>query len=261
MISGEHMSYKGGNTVILSDMCVQVETGWVTAVLGPNGSGKSTLLQCLAGSCRPCRGTVSLNGMPLADHSLAALSKKRAVLSQSNQINFPFTVQEIVMIGRHPYVARNNGGADNAIVSQVLASVDAQHLGRRIFSTLSGGEQQRVQLARVLAQLWEADDAYLFLDEPTAALDLKHQHQVLALVHKMTRERNAGVFMVLHDPNLALRYADRAILLKHGKVFASGGAEEVLTAKNVESVFDVPAELVFHSEPLRPLQPRSGCRA
>ena len=186
-----------------------------------------------------------LEGTPLSDYSLAALSRKRAVLSQAGFINFPFSVLEIVMMGRSPYVGSQATGSDAAVVREVLESVDAWHLQQRIFPTLSGGEQQRVHLARVLAQVWDRQDAYLFLDEPTTALDLKHQHQILRLTRRIAQERNMAVCLILHDLNLAMQYADRGVLMQNGRVVASGAVREVLTPRNIATVFEVPAQAVF----------------
>ena len=246
MIEARNLSYKVGNTAILKNVTVCVPGGEVTAVLGPNGAGKSTLLKCLTGAYRANGGDVTLDGRPLSDYSLAALAQKRAVLSQSNLINFPFTAVEIVMMGRTPCVAEDSAGRDAEAVKAALESVDAWGLKDRVFPMLSGGEQQRVQLARVLAQLWGRQNGYLFLDEPTSSLDLKHQHQVLALVRSMAEERNLAVCVTLHDLNLALRYTDRTILMKNGEVLVLGATRDVLKSNDVESVFEVPAALVFH---------------
>jgi len=166
----------------LKGIDLDVPRGSIFGLLGPNGAGKSTLLKCLTGSYHPNAGMIKLDDKPLAHYSLDRLSRKRAVLSQSNPINFPFTVFEIGRRGRNPYVKNNSAPNDMEVSLAALESVDALHLKERIFPTLSGGEQQRVQLARVLAQLWEQENAYLFLDEPTSALDLKHPHQFLSLV-------------------------------------------------------------------------------
>ena len=242
MIEAKNISYSAGNTKILDGVDVAIKLGDITAILGPNGAGKTTLMKCLAVSCQPDSGAITLEGSPISDYSLNALSKKRAVLSQSNPINFPFTAFEIVMMGRNPYVIGENYVEDIRIVQEVLESVDAWHLKDRIFPTLSGGEQQRVHLARVLAQLWEQESAYLFLDEPTSAVDLKHQHQIFDLASKMAKERNLAVCVIMHDLNLVLRYADHAILMREGGVYASGRIRDVLTVENVMGAFEVPPE-------------------
>ncbi len=248
MIEAKNLSYHAGNTLILKSVDVTVKPGDITAIIGPNGAGKSTLMKCLAASCQPDRGVVLLEGRSLADYSLDALSRKRAMLSQSNSISFPFTVLEIVMMGRNPYVIGGSPVEDVEVVKKALESMDAWHLKDRIFPTLSGGEQQRVHLARVLAQLWEQENAYLFLDEPTSAVDMKHQYQVFDLARRMARERNLAVCVILHDLNLVLRYAMHSILMKEGRIYASGRTRDVLTPENVMDVFEVPPEFFSDSK-------------
>ena len=244
MIAARHVRYRVGGTVILDDVTVTLAPGQVTAVLGPNGAGKSTLLKCLAGALAPTAGRVLLDGRPLAHYSLAALARKRAVLSQTNVVPFPFSVREIVEMGRTPARGRPAGG-DAAVVQEALERVDAWHLRDRLVPTLSGGERQRVHLARVFAQIWDRDDGALLLDEPTAALDLKHQHRVLDLTRTLAEARRLAVCLVLHDLHLALRYADRGVVMKDGRVVACAAIREALTPDIVAGVFEVPAHVVF----------------
>ena len=245
MIEAVNIRYRVGATVILDDVRLSITPGTVTTILGPNGAGKSTLLKCLTGALQPEAGRIVLDGTPLDAYSLAALSRKRAVLSQSSFVNFPFSVLEIVMMGRSPYIGSQATGSDAVVIREVLENVDAWHLQQRIFPTLSGGEQQRVHLARVLAQMWDRQHAYLFLDEPTTALDLKHQHQILRLTRRIAQERNTAVCLILHDLNLAMQYADQGVLMQDGRVVASGAIREVLTPRNIANVFEVPAQAVF----------------
>lgn len=244
MIEARGISYSAGSCVILNDVSVAIKPGQITAILGPNGAGKSTLLKCLTAFHQPNNGTVLLEGKPLEDYSLDSLSRKRAVLSQSGHIGFPFTGFEIAMMGRNPYVSKGSPDRDAEVVRVALESVDAWHLKDRIFPTLSGGEQQRIQLARVLAQLWEQENAYLFLDEPTLALDLKHQYQIFNLACKLARNKTFAVCVILHDLGLAMRYADYSILMKWGKIFASGPTSSMLVNENIMHVFEVPADFV-----------------
>ena len=243
MMAARNVHVRVGGKSILTDVSVSVRPGEVSTLLGPNGAGKSTLLRCLSGVVRPDRGDVVLDGRPLADYSLTGLARRRAVLSQSNPVNFPFTAYEIVMMGRNPYFSRHCGANDRRIVGQVLRRVDADSLKDRVFQELSGGEQQRVQVARVLAQVWETERPYLFMDEPTVALDLKHQHQTLQLVRVLAEEKGWAVIIVIHDLHLAKRYGDNAVFMKHGRIYDHGAVFTILNPENVAEVFEIPRRL------------------
>lgn len=244
MISAANLHYRVHGSAILYDVSLTLRPGEVIAILGPNGAGKSTLLKCLAGTLHPTTGDVLLMDKPLAGYSLQELSRWRAVLSQQNPLTFPFKAVEIVLLGRHPHVAGGESARDLEVAEEVLRRVDAWHLRDRLFPTLSGGEQQRVQLARVLAQVWEHRSACLFLDEPTAALDLRHQQQTLTLVRGLAREHQMTVVCVLHDLNLALAFADACLVLQEGRIAADGPVAEVLTQELIRQVFEVEAEII-----------------
>lgn len=244
MLVAENITYRAGKTTLLHEVSAELPYGSVTAILGPNGAGKTTLLSCLAGALRPQQGRVTLDGTPLAEYSLTALAKKRAVLSQSQPIAFPFTVGEVVTMGRNPYQTETTAAEDARIAHAALALLEVETLADRAFSTLSGGEQQRVQLARVLAQLWHQREAHLFLDEPTSALDLKHQHQLLQLARHYARHQHWAVTVILHDPQLAKRYADRVIYLKPGHPPTTGPAETMLTPEYLEQIYEIDSALL-----------------
>jgi iron complex transport system ATP-binding protein len=248
MNTAEKLSLKIVDESILEDVSVEIPLAKVTAILGPNGAGKSTLLKCLTGFRKVDTGKVNINGMSIDNYSLESLSRLRAVMSQSTSIDFPFTTLEVVKMGRNPYASESTPRQDDEIAYKALESVDGLSLKDRIFPTLSGGEQQRIQLARVVAQLWGEKNGYLFFDEPTSALDLKHQHQILTLICGLAREKNMAITIVLHDLNLALRYADRVFLMKSGRLFASGETHDVLTSKNIETVFEVSIDSIFHGK-------------
>lgn len=247
MIEARHLDYRIGETPILTDVSLHVRPGEVLAILGPNGAGKSTLLQCLTGAIPPSAGTVLLDDTPLSAFALPELARRRAVLSQQTPISFPFTVMEIVLMGRNPYVVHAESADDARIAERALGMTDALHLKDRIFPSLSGGEQQRVQLARVLAQLWAEEETpyarYLFLDEPTAALDLKHQHMILQRARTLARQ-DIGVVCILHDINLAALWADRIVFLKAGKVICTGTPASVITPETIEAVYEIKAVAV-----------------
>lgn len=244
MITAENISLSIGPRMALDQVSAQIPSGKVTVILGPNGAGKSTLLKCLAGALHVHDGAISINGKPLNAYTLSELSRTRSVLSQSIPVSFPFTVEEIVQMGRAPYEG-DSLTVNSNVTYQVLNSIDGLHLMNRTFQTLSGGEQQRIQFARVLAQIWGASNTYLFLDEPTSALDLKHQHQMLRLVKTLSYEKQVGVCVVMHDLQMAMRYADYVLLMQNGKLFASGDITSVLSRSNIETVFEVSASLVF----------------
>lgn len=243
MIAARQISRRLGARHIPDRVDADIRPGMVTAIIGPNGAGKSTLLKCLTGTLRPDSGQVLLDGRPMADYALRDLARRRAVLTQGAAVTFPFRAAEIVAMGRAPH--GGGDGADAAIVCQALECADVLPLADRLFPTLSGGERQRVQLARVLAQVWRREGAYLFLDEPTSELDLKHQHMVLHLIAGLAGEFRMGVCVVMHDLGLVRRYADRVIVLRGGRCVAAGPVAETVTPDIVQRVFDVSPDLVF----------------
>lgn len=227
--------------------------GEIVAIVGPNGAGKTTLLRVAAGELPPSSGSVELAGRQLAHWPLQVRARHIAVLPQASSLNFPFTVAEVVALGRSPH---SSGKAiDTAIVTAALAAMDMTHLRDRLYTHLSGGEKQRTQLARVMAQIWRAEDAgtrLLLLDEPTASLDLGHQQQLMQRVREFAAG-GAAVLMVLHDLNLALGFADRLLALHHGGVIADGPAAEVLSAELLRHLFGASAELFLHPRTGRPV--------
>ena len=239
------VSLRRGGRLVLDQVSCAAHAGRVLAVLGPNGAGKSTLLRLLAGEFAPASGSVAFGGRALADWPLAELARRRAVVVQHSELAFPFTVREVVLLGRTPHPGRGDSPADQAAAVRALASVDLTDRAAQNFPTLSGGERQRVHFARALAQLDGAPTGSraLLLDEPTASLDLAHQHAVLALARRLARSEGLAVLVVLHDLNLALGYADDVLVLRAGAVAATGPVAETITTALVRSVFGIDADL------------------
>ncbi|USG59544.1 heme ABC transporter ATP-binding protein [Sneathiella marina] len=240
MIAVSNVSFRVGRQLILDNVSATFEAGKVSAILGPNGAGKTTLLKCITGSLAVDHGAISIEGRKLEEYSLEELSMKRAVLSQNTPISFPFTAEEIVFMGRNPYALKKNNATDTEIVHETLDLMDAWHLRERSFPTLSGGEQQRVQFARVLSQIWDREKAYLFLDEPTSALDLKHQYQVMELIRQQCANKYLTVIMVMHDLNIAYQSTDKSYFLRDGHVHNFGDSKEVINAETLSEVYNLP---------------------
>jgi len=243
---------------LLQAVSAQFIAGQVTAVLGPNGAGKSTLMSLLTGQRQPAAGHVHLAGKALSAHAPAELARMRACVAQETQVAFEFTVREVVELGRYPH-RRHPGRNEADVVLQAMQATAVEHLQHRVLNTLSGGEKARVHLARALAQVWEPlagqSTRWLLLDEPTAALDLQHQHRMLQLVRAWATAQGVGVVAVLHDLNLALRYSDRCVVLQQGWVVGSGATAEVLTPLCIEKVWGVVAHPVAQQgEALGPRQ-------
>jgi len=249
MIDTQDLSVRVSGNLLLDHISLQLNPGHVVAVVGANGAGKSTLLRALSGDLPDTATAVRVGGKPLADWTLGELARRRAVLAQHVPLSFPFTVFEVVMMGRSPHSMPRTRVADHAIAFAALRLVDGDALAGRMYSTLSGGERQRVQLARVLAQVWDepADGTsrYLLLDEPTASLDLAQQHRVLDAIRRFAR-RGVGVLVVLHDLNLAGQYADEVVLLRSGRIIACGPPATVLTPASVEATFGLRTVFIEH---------------
>ena len=232
--------------VLLEGVSIRVQTGEVVAILGPNGAGKSTLLRALCGDIAPTGGTVRMNGLPLADWNRQAMARVRGVLPQQSTLAFPFTVLDVALMGRSPHQHGGDSAGDRAIALAALEEAGVRHLADRFYTTLSGGEMQRVQLSRVLAQIWEPGACrYLLLDEPTAGLDLSHQHHILGVARRLATQ-DVAVLAVLHDLNLAAQYAYRVLMLHRGSTAAVGPPEQVLESNMVQSVFGMPVSVIPH---------------
>ncbi|QLH62641.1 heme ABC transporter ATP-binding protein [Serratia symbiotica] len=245
-LTAQHLCYSLGSHWLINDVSLSIASGEMLAIIGPNGAGKSTLLRLLTGYLTPSCGKCWLLDRPLEQWLPQQLAKVRAVMRQYSDLAFPFTVEEVISMGRSPHGQRDRQQA----IEQVMAQTDCLELAQRDYRQLSGGEQQRVQLARVLAQLWQPQPSpsWLFLDEPTSALDLYHQQHTLRLLRALTRQQPLGVCCVLHDLNLAALYADRILLLHQGRLVAAGTPQEVLCTGILTRWYQADLGVVHHPE-------------
>ncbi|MCO6051571.1 heme ABC transporter ATP-binding protein [Mesorhizobium sp. RP14(2022)] len=251
MLQLQDVTVKAGGRAIVSGVSLALRAGELTALLGPNGAGKSTLMKLMAGELAPQSGQVRFHGRLLADWTPSELARHRSVLPQSNQLAFPFTVFEVVRLGVE---ARSSRVGLEREVSAALERVDLAGFGARRFSELSGGEQQRVHLARVLSQIGapvgeDGRPRLLFLDEPTSSLDIRHQIAVLEIARTFSRAGGA-VLAIVHDLNLAAAFADRIAIMERGTLAADGTPREVFTSEVLETVFGLP--LHIHAAEGRP---------
>jgi iron complex transport system ATP-binding protein len=242
MIELKAVSFGYSGNGVLHDVSLAFPEGRFAALLGPNGAGKSTLLRICGGELPAEKGTALFGGRDIRKWKARDLARRRAFLPQDSLLEFPFTVEEVAMLGRSPHLSGSERNEDVEIVAAALKMAGMESFLSRDYTTLSGGERQRVQLARVLAQAWKKADCALLLDEPVASLDPAHQHRTLAIAREWARA-GACVIAILHDINLALRYADDTVVLDKGAVAAAGPSQEVLRPELVERVFGVRAEL------------------
>jgi iron complex transport system ATP-binding protein len=250
MFEAKNITVKIGARKILDDVSLALKPGEVVALVGANGAGKSTLLKAFCGDVKSQSGEVFLENRRLNDWHYHELARKRAVLSQYSEMNFPFTAREVALLGRNPHIRGTESKKDLAIVEAALESVEAAHLRNQSYPTLSGGEKQRVQLARILAQIWEKPETlarYLLLDEPTASLDLAHQHLTLETARRFA-ENDTAVLVVLHDLNLAAQYADKIMILHRGGKYAFDSPPKVLTSDMIREVFEIETYIARHAE-------------
>lgn len=237
-IRTEDTTLSYGAARILKGISLETHTGEFVGIIGPNGSGKSTLLKCIYRVLKPDGGCIWLGDQELHEMKIRNSARKVAVVAQHNYYNFEFSVREVVMMGRAPHkkMLEKDGAKDFEIVDQALKTVGMYEFTDRNFSTLSGGEQQRVILARALAQ----QTPCLILDEPTNHLDITHQLQLMELV----RGLNVTVLSAIHDLNIAAMYCDRLYILKDGEIVGSGTPEELLTPETIRRVYQVESEIV-----------------
>lgn len=251
VLAAEAVHYSIGEKALVRGVTARVVPGCVLGIIGPNGAGKTTLLRMLSGEIEPMRGEVRLDGKPLHAWSRPARARRIAVLPQHSAPAFPMAALEVVLLGRAPHIRSRETHDDLTIALDALDATQAAHLTDRRYPTLSGGEKSRVQTARVLAQIGHStaeSPCHLLLDEPTAALDIAHQHTLLRYVREFARTRGAGVAVILHDLNLASQYADEILLLADGETVACGTAGEILSAAHLRRAFAFDPLVLRHPE-------------
>lgn len=245
-LSAQQITCGYGARPVLQDLSLHVAGGEFLAVVGPNGCGKSTLVKAISRGLRPSAGRVLLEDRDIWTLKPRDLARQMAVVAQETGIEFEFTAQEVVAMGRLPHAARfrRETEADERAVRAAMAATSTAHLKDRLVTGLSGGERQRVMVARALAQ----EPRLLILDEPTAHLDIAHQVELLDLTRRLNRERGLTVIAVLHDLNLAAQYAGRLLMMKDGRRYAEGAPAEVVNEANVAAVYGSRVRVTVHPE-------------
>jgi heme transport system ATP-binding protein len=250
MLSAKNITYKIGDKILLDDVSVDFEVGKLNLVIGPNGAGKSTLIKVLCNLVHSSNeGTVCYGNKNITTFSIAELARIRSVLSQNIELAFPLKVSEVVMMGRYPHFTGKPTDKDESACEEAMRFFDISDMAQRNYLTLSGGEKQRVQFARVVSQIWYPDNEscrYLILDEPLTFLDVHYQFDFMHKIQELLRNNDLVVIGVVHDLNLTAKFADKIVLLNHGKVLAAGDKHEVLTKENIKTAYRL--EPVIHYE-------------
>jgi len=255
MLKVENVHYNIGSKKILNGISIDFEPGLFHVILGPNGSGKSTFLKVFSGEYKPAKGEVFYDNKNVFSMSKTAVAQRRAVMSQQSELQFPLTVAEIVMMGRYPHFNYKPSAKDKAICDEIIQKMNINDFLERDYLTLSGGEKQRVQFARTLAQIWEKPEdgsRYFFLDEPINNLDIYYQHQFLQAAKAFTDDKTVTI-AVLHDINLAVQYADTISLMKDGKLLYHGHPQQMITPELIQEVFAIPVEIMLHPSSQKPI--------
>ena len=255
-LEAQGVTVYAGKKVLIQNIDFAITPGSLHVILGPNGAGKSTLLRTLTGEHPADSGTISLDGRLLRDYDSIELAKRRACLPQSSTLSFPFTIGEVVTIGRHPHC--ETAVATKAIVDAALEKVGLISRMNESYLHLSGGEKQRVHLARILCQLEEPEGRVLLLDEPTGSLDLTYQQLVFSIAREWA-SKGASVCVVLHDLNQAMCFAHEVTVMHKGQVVGQGSPDKVLTSELIESVYSVRTEWI-QSEGNRLLSIKNECQ-
>jgi iron complex transport system ATP-binding protein len=236
------VAFHYANVPVLKDVSIEVETTEFLGVLGPNGAGKSTLLKCIDRILSPQKGSIVLDGQNIKDMSRIDLAKKIGYIPQSLSHAFSATVFDAVLMGRRPHLSWRTSEKDTEAVLDTLHMLHIEDLAMRDINELSGGQMQKVFIARALTQ----DPDVLLLDEPTSNLDVRHQLEVMHTIKSIVRKKGISAIMAIHDLNLAARYADRIVMMHNGTIFSAGEPAAVLTEENIQRVYGVEAE-VYHN--------------
>ncbi|GAB2531484.1 heme ABC transporter ATP-binding protein [Rufibacter soli] len=252
MLQAENITYKIGSKTLLKDVSTTFEPGKLSLIIGPNGAGKSTLVKVLCKQLKPAHGEVLLEGKNLRAYSDLELGQRRAVLSQNVDLAFPLTVWEVVMMGRYPHFSVKPTAKDEHACLEAMRFFDVWDLAERNYLTLSGGEKQRVQFARVMTQIWypvPGQNRYLIMDEPLSFLDVHYQFQFMHQVQDLLRQQpDLVVVGVVHDLNLAAKFADKIVLIHQGGLLAEGTKWDVLTAATIKTAYRLTPVVMAEKE-------------
>lgn len=247
MLHAENISYSIDGKNLIHNVSVTFEPGKLSLIIGPNGAGKSTLIKTICHQLHPTSGKVHYNGRELSNYSDMELARIRAVLSQNIELAFPMKVWEVVMMGRYPHFTGQPGPRDEQACDEAMHFFDVSDMSQRDYMTLSGGEKQRVHFARVATQIWypiEDTCRYLMLDEPLTFLDVQYQFHFMDKIKSLLKQNDLVVIGVVHDLDLASKYADQIILLSGGDVLSKGNKYEVLTCENIKCAFGIEPVLM-----------------
>ncbi len=236
------LSFNFGSKNILADIDLSIKNNGIVGIIGPNGSGKSTLLKCIYRVLKPKTGTIFIDGKNINDYQFKETAKKMAVVAQHNDTHFDFNVLEMVLIGRSPHkkFMERDSAEDIELAYKALEQVNMKDFADRNFSSLSGGEKQRIILARALVQNTDC----LILDEPTNHLDIKHQLHFMSLA----KDLKITVISAIHDLNIAAMYCNKIYALKGGQIIAAGSVNEVITEEVIKTLYDVEAKIIYDEE-------------
>ena len=251
----KNVAFNYGSVHVLRNICIELAESEMLGVVGPNGSGKSTLIRCIDRILKPQHGTILLDGQNINDMHQMELARKIGYIPQTTAQVFPATVFDTVLMGRRPHLGWRSSEKDTEKVLEMLQRLDIEEFAMRDINELSGGQQQKVFIARALTQ--EPD--VLLLDEPTSNLDIRHQLEVMDIIMNIVRDKGISAITAIHDLNLASRYANRMVMLSNGEIFSAGDPTSTLTAENIEHVYGVEVKVSNHDGhpyivPIRPVK-------
>ena len=255
----KNVEFSYASTPILENVCMELAPSEILGIVGPNGAGKSTLLRCIDRILKPQRGSILLDGQEIKEMSRMEIARRMGYVPQTSQRVFPATVFDTVLMGRRPHLGWRSNEQDVEKVLEILKLLEIVEFALRDFNEISGGQQQKVLIARALAQ--EAD--VLLLDEPTSNLDIKHQLEAMDIIKKLVKEKGISAIMAIHDLNLGSRYSDEIVMLNGGSIFDAGNPSSVLTPENIKQVYGVEAVVRNESGrpyivPIRPIKSNGG---
>ena len=243
-ISTKNIEFSYGKDKILNKVDLNVFEGELIAIIGPNGTGKSTFIKCINGLLKADHGQVEIDNLDIKGMTQGQIAKKISYVPQSTSNIFNLTVLDMVLLGRRPHSSFNSVKQDRISALQALNALNIEHLAMRSFNNLSGGQQQKVVIARALAQ----EAGIILLDEPISNLDISHQIEVLETLKNLVDKRGISVLLILHDLNIASQYSHRIVMMNHGKVFSAGTPQEVLTHENIHDVYGIDVSIIRRSE-------------